>query len=205
MTSFATFRFPAPECALLGLGVTLCLLLAASSVLSGCASSAPAASAVENKTSEAHPAVPRIASTLRAEVQAWEGTPYRMGGTTRRGVDCSGFMQRLYRDALDVELSRSTRTQVREGRRIARSELRPGDLVFFRPARKTRHVGVYVGEGEFAHASTSEGVTITPLANSYWQDAYWTARRVLQPAAPAPLAAEVPPAAPKRAPARAGW
>ena len=150
----------------------------------------------------------RIASTLRAETQRWEGTPYELGGTTRRGIDCSAFAQRLYRNALDVELPRSTRTQVQEGQRISKSNLRPGDLVFFRPARKVRHVGVYVGEGEFAHASTSEGVTITPLSREYWQDAYWTARRVLR-LTPSPLAVDTPDApdrtVPQRLPERTGW
>lgn len=206
MPRLASNRLPASECALLGLGVALCCLLGMISVLSGCASSAPAGVSAD-APKKMRPA-PRIASTLRAEVQTWKGTPYRFGGTTRQGIDCSGFMQRLYRDALGVKLPRSTRTQVRKGRPVAQKELRPGDLVFFRPARKTRHVGVYVGEGEFAHASTSQGVTITPLSRDYWQNAYWTARRVLR-LRPAPLAAEAPSAPadamPKRMTERTGW
>ncbi|PSQ68802.1 MAG: hypothetical protein BRD29_02950 [Bacteroidetes bacterium QH_2_67_10] len=172
----ALFRPPASFVALLGLGGALCIASAAS-VLSGCGSSGPAVSEVS--PGEARKGS-RVASTLRSATARWEGTPYQMGGTTRRGVDCSGFVQRLYRDELGVKLSRSTRAQVQQGRRISEDHLRPGDLVFFRPARKSRHVGVYVGDGEFAHASTSAGVTISSLERDYWQDAYWTARRVLR-------------------------
>lgn len=202
-TRFTALRHPSSVCALLGLGVALCIV-STSPLLAGCSASAPAASASEVRTPS------RLTTVLRSEVARWEGTPYRLGGTTRRGIDCSAFMQRLYREALAVELPRSTRTQVREGRRVAKSDLRPGDLVFFRPARKVRHVGVYVGAGEFAHASTSEGVTITPLTNDYWEDVYWTARRVLRPA---PLAAQTSTEAeepsaemrPPRVSERTGW
>jgi hypothetical protein len=177
VTYLATLRRPYSTCALLGLGVALCLA-GLSPALSGCGSSAPAASPSDLPGNA--PSARGVARALRAEVERWEGTPYRMGGTTRRGVDCSGLMQRVYRDALGVDLSRSTRTQVREGRRVRRGDLRPGDLVFFRPGGKGRHVGVYVGEGEFAHASTSAGPTISPLAREYWENTYWTARRVLR-------------------------
>ena len=185
---------------MLALGVGLCIA-GATPVLSGCGSSEPAAAPEGEPVDPGAARKPaRVATDLRSATERWEDTPYQMGGTTRRGVDCSGFVQRLYRDELDVTLPRSTRTQMQQGRRVGADELRPGDLVFFRPDQKTRHVGVYVGDGEFAHASTSAGVTVSPLARDYWQDAYWTARRVLRltPGSPDEVADG-------SAPERAGW
>ncbi|PSR00639.1 MAG: glycoside hydrolase [Bacteroidetes bacterium QS_9_68_14] len=225
-------RRSAPFCwlllhaATLGMGVTL-LAVAFAPGLSGCASSglanspeeAPSGGAPPERTareasgsvagdSASAPAA-RVASALRAETRRWEGTPHQMGGTTRRGVDCSAFMQRVFERTMDVRLPRSTRSQVQEGQRVAREDLRAGDLVFFRPGGKGRHVGVYVGDGEFAHASTSAGPTISPLERGYWQDAYWTARRVVRLASGDSRSAggsvPVRPAPARGSSDRAGW
>jgi len=83
-------------------------------------------------------------------------------------------------------LPRSTAEQARFGRRIERDELLPGDLVFFRIGRRTRHVGIYLGQGEFAHASQSQGVVVSRLDDPYWARRYWMARRVLE-VQPAPV------------------
>ena len=115
---------------------------------------------------------------IRSEYQRWRGTPHVLGGTTSRGLDCSAFVQRVFDDAFDLRLPRTTEDQVRQGRKISSRDLEPGDLVFFRPS-KTRHVGIYLSGGEFAHVSSSEGVTISRLDLPYWKDAYWTSRRVL--------------------------
>ena len=124
------------------------------------------------------PARATIEQRLRYEVGQWKGTPHRMGGTRRSGVDCSGFVQRIFNDLFKVKLPRSTALQVHSGKAVAIDRLRPGDLVFFRPPQKVRHVGIYLGRGEFAHASTSRGVTISRLDTAYWRKSYWTARRV---------------------------
>lgn len=116
---------------------------------------------------------------LRAEVEEWRGTPYVIGGNSQRGIDCSGLVQTLFVDLFGVDLPRTTEDQVRKGRSVNRDELQTGDLVFFRPAGRTRHVGIYLSDGAFAHASTSRGVTISHLDRSYWRRSYWTARRVL--------------------------
>ncbi len=116
---------------------------------------------------------------LRSEVRQWQGTPHKMGGTGKKGVDCSGFVQRLYRDILDRHIPRSTALQVRSGRPIQKSQLAPGDLVFFKPPHKVRHVGIYLGQSEFAHASSKRGVTISHLDSDYWRKSFWTARRYL--------------------------
>lgn len=102
-----------------------------------------------------------------------------MGGTDRSGVDCSGFVQRVYGDLFGIRLPRTTADQVHRGIDISDSQLRPGDLIFFLPSRTLRHVGIYLGDGQFAHASKSNGVMISNIDEPYWRRAYWTARRVL--------------------------
>ncbi|MDR5897910.1 NlpC/P60 family protein [Halomonas vilamensis] len=122
-----------------------------------------------------------IRQALLEQHQSWAGTPYRLGGDSEHGIDCSALVQHIYRDTFDLELPRSTYGQVKEGREIDRQALQAGDLVFFRPPGPYQHVGVYVGDGYFLHASTSQGVTISRLDNSYWQRYYWQARRTLEP------------------------
>lgn len=122
-----------------------------------------------------------IRQALLAEHERWVGTPYVLGGEGFRGIDCSALMQRVFSEAFAVNLPRTTGAQVQEGRRVPRDELRPGDLVFFRPPGSYRHVGVYVGRGHFLHASSSEGVILSRLDNVYWGRYYWQARRPLAP------------------------
>ena len=117
-------------------------------------------------------------AAIRAEMQPWLGTPYRWGGATRRGVDCSAFVQQLMRSTFDIELPRTTATQIHRGERIPKADLVPGDLVFFR-RRGVRHVGVYMGNDEFVHASSSRGVTVSKLSSAYYTRHYWHSRRVL--------------------------
>lgn len=121
----------------------------------------------------------RVESRIRAEYARWRGTPYLLGGTTRRGIDCSAFVQNVYADAFGIDIPRSTADQVREGRRVQPAQMKAGDLVFFRPPGASRHVGIYLGNGTFTHASTSQGVTLGSLEEAYWQSAYWTSRRLL--------------------------
>ena len=122
-----------------------------------------------------------VRQALLEQHQRWAGTPYRIGGTTDRGIDCSALVRNVFRETFDVELPRSTQDQVHEGRPIDRQELQAGDLVFFRPPGRYNHVGIYVGNGYFLHASTSKGVIISSLDNSYWQRYYWQSRRALEP------------------------
>ena len=122
-----------------------------------------------------------VRQALLEQHQRWAGTPYRIGGTTDRGIDCSALVRNVFRDTFDVELPRSTQDQVHEGRPIDRQELQAGDLVFFRPPGRYNHVGIYVGNGYFLHASTSKGVIISSLDNSYWQRYYWQSRHALEP------------------------
>lgn len=150
-------------------------------ILSNCASApqpVPAATPTPAIKTSPRPAPP-LEQRLRATVNQWNGTPHRMGGTDRSGVDCSGFVQRVYDDLFGIQLPRTTAAQVHRGINISNSQLRPGDLVFFLPSRTLRHVGIYLGDGQFAHASKTNGVMISRIDEPYWRRAYWTARRVL--------------------------
>lgn len=106
----------------------------------------------------------------------WAGTRYRMGGTTKAGIDCSAFVREVMDKAFNKYVPRTTAEQRSLGRSISKSDLRPGDLVFF---RKNNHVGVYIGHGKFVHASSSRGVTTSSLSESYWLRTYTQSRRII--------------------------
>lgn len=120
-----------------------------------------------------------IEAALMAEYDTWEGTPYRFGGESSSGIDCSALVQQVFRDSFNFDLPRTTAGQVLTGRRIEKTALKAGDLVFFRPWRGDRHVGIYLGDGRFMHASSSRGVKISRLDNPYWTRHYWQSRRTL--------------------------
>lgn len=119
------------------------------------------------------------AQILRTEIQSWLGTPHRMGGLSRRGIDCSGLVVVLYEDLFDMRLPRTTTALMRKGRHVEKHNLTAGDLVFFKPATKVHHVGIYLGQGEFVHTSTSYGVMLSRMDDDFWRRCYLTSRRLL--------------------------
>lgn len=114
---------------------------------------------------------------LQKYFKSWRGVRYRYGGLTTKGVDCSGLILRAYKDLYNVNLPRTVAEQARKGTRIQKKSLRPGDLVFFKTGRYSRHVGIYLGENKFIHASRSKGVIQSNLNNTYWRSKYWQAKR----------------------------
>jgi cell wall-associated NlpC family hydrolase len=109
------------------------------------------------------------------------GTPYRYGGDSpRTGFDCSGFVRYVFRHSLGVRLPRTVEEMSQAGRPIARSQLRPGDLVFYDTLRSTySHVGIYLGDNRFVHApSRGKAVEVVNMASAYWQERYSGARRI---------------------------
>lgn len=109
----------------------------------------------------------------------WAGTKYRLGGTSKKGIDCSGFVQKALKEKFDLQVPRSARDQAQVGQNIKKDDLQMGDLVFFKTGR-SNHVGIYIENGKFMHASTSIGVTISKLDNQYFAKNYWKAQRVLK-------------------------
>ena len=106
------------------------------------------------------------------------GTPYVYGGSTPSGFDCSGFVKYVY-SQFGVNLSRTSYTQVQEGTYVPREELQSGDLVFFGTSGNVHHVGIYVADGTFIHSPRpGKSVCIDTLNSGYYNDHYYTARRV---------------------------
>ena len=118
---------------------------------------------------------------LYVNAAEWIGTPYRAGGDSRHGTDCSGLVSQLYKKTYRMRLSRSTDGQLKESNKIARRNLREGDLVFFtsRSSRKkVAHVGIYLKDGKFIHASTSQGVIVSSLKEKYYTQHWLCGGRV---------------------------
>jgi cell wall-associated NlpC family hydrolase len=101
-------------------------------------------------------------------IDAWYGTPYRLGGTTKKGVDCSAFSQFLFASVYGLSIPRTTRDQYNLTNRISRTELKEGDLIFFNTRGGVSHVGVYLQNNKFVHAATSGGVMISDIFDEYW-------------------------------------
>ncbi|WP_054955970.1 C40 family peptidase [Paenibacillus dakarensis] len=116
---------------------------------------------------------------LQSQVTQLVGTPYKWGGTTESGFDCSGFILYIF-NKHDLNLPRTSASQAKAGVHVDQDDLRLGDLVFFNTSgRGVSHAGIYIGNGEFAHASTSKGVRISKLSEPYYKNSYVTARRVI--------------------------
>lgn len=119
---------------------------------------------------------------LMNQIMQWIGTRYRYGGTTTKGIDCSAFIQRVYNKAGGVELPRTARMQYTQGLRVESLEdLQFGDLVFFQTRRRPRvsHVGVYLGDKLFAHASSRYGVTVSSLESTYYNKRFICGQRLM--------------------------
>lgn len=129
------------------------------------------------------------------EAESWLGTPYKFGGTERDGVDCSGFVARVYKDALGISLPRNSRAQRDFCPWADVSALYPGDLLFFSSdteRNQVTHVGIFVGDNQMIHASSSRGVIVTDITTAYYKRNYMGGGTVEQYHA----MVGVPPAAP---------
>jgi lipoprotein Spr len=117
---------------------------------------------------------------LFASVKQYLGIRYRFGGNTPAGFDCSGFVRFMFNKELDVNLPHSSREMATMGARVERSQLRPGDLVFFKNAQnRINHVGIFIGNDTFVHSSLSKGITRDSLNESYYSKRFATAVRIL--------------------------
>ena len=115
------------------------------------------------------------------EIIKYLDTPYKYGGNTKDGIDCSAFTKAVYEKSLSVELERSAREQYHEGEAVSNEDdLQFGDLVFFNTRRKVRpgHVGIYLGDHLFAHASSKNGVIVSSLDEAYYSKRFMGGRRI---------------------------
>lgn len=165
-------------------------------LMTSCSSSKQAASVVtrrQNNGSKKEPSLkpPRLEAdapdswrSLYSEGCKWLGTPYKYGGNDRNGVDCSGLMVAIYRDALNIKLPRTSRQQSEWCRRVDIKNLQPGDLLFFDTSRdrngKVSHVGLYLGSGEMLHSSTSRGVIVSAIVDNYYSERLLACGRVAE-------------------------
>lgn len=114
-------------------------------------------------------------------VTDWLGTPYRSGSASKKGTDCSGFVTRIYKEVYGVDLSRSSRSMFHDVKRISKTEVKEGDLVFFRrgPGQPIYHVGIYLKNNKFVHSASNGGVIISSLREQYYQRNFYAAGRVI--------------------------
>lgn len=125
-----------------------------------------------------------VASTAMANtklyqfVYEWLGTPYRLGGDSKRGIDCSKFSLAVYENVFNTTIGYNSRNQYANVTPIRKNDLQPGDLVFFKiRSRQITHVGIYLGDDKFAHASSSRGVMVSNLNEAYWKRYYYQGGR----------------------------
>ncbi len=153
---------------LIGLFFQVCLI---SLIFESCHSTRPA------ETKGLHREKPN--TRLIQEIEGWIGTPYKYGGESRRGADCSGFVKAVYLEVFGISLPRTSQAMLEGSTGINPDQLKPGDLVFFEISKKNYHVGIYVGERKFAHASEKKGVIYSSMDDPYYQKTFIKAGRFL--------------------------
>lgn len=148
--------------------------------ISGCSSSSiTSQSVITPVSSTAHSVLNREENQVyKTEFEKWAGTPYKYGGSTKQGIDCSAFVQSVILSAQQKALPRTTEKQSQSGIKIDYANAKSGDLVFFKTNLKDKHVGIFIGGNQFMHASTSKGVIISRLDNPYWASVFWQVRRI---------------------------
>jgi cell wall-associated NlpC family hydrolase len=136
----------------------------------------PTAPQYQRPVSPSRPVPP---SVWKEEADKWMGTQYRSGGMDHRGIDCSGLTWQIYRAVAGVTLPHNAAKQFAVGIPVAPDTLRAGDLVFFGTEGSITHVGVFLGGGQFVHASTHQGVIVTSMKDPYYARRFFGAKRVV--------------------------
>jgi cell wall-associated NlpC family hydrolase len=131
---------------------------------------------------EKNPAIPPLnESKLMRQISRYMGVPYVHGGASEEGMDCSGYTMAVYRDGAGVKLPRTAHEQAAMGQEVGLKDLKFGDLLFFNTTgTPASHVGIYLGDDLFAHASVTLGVTISSLQSSYYERRVEGARRIIR-------------------------
>lgn len=121
-----------------------------------------------------------ISKVLMSQYKEWKGVRYKYGGNSKKGIDCSAFIQKTFKSKLNIQIPRTTWYQSKVGKKVAKNQAKTGDLVFFKTGRKSRHVGIYLEDGKFLHVSQKKGVIISTLENVYFKKHFWKVQRVLE-------------------------
>lgn len=141
----------------------------------------PSSSVVSSDKTSGASNDPDKARSVIKEARKWVGTPYKYGGKSRKGTDCSGLVMMVFDNTLGVKLPRSSRELHKFCREVPCDAIEPGDLVFFGGVKRSgsvNHVGLYIGDGKMIHASTSRGVMESSVNEAYWRDRFHSAGRV---------------------------
>ena len=163
--------------------VLLALFVSANLLFAGCHGSRQSAAPVAEEYDRPglNGADPAVGQKIVKEARKWLGTKYVYGGKTRKGTDCSGMVMVVYEQVTGIKLPRDSHSQQAFTEHIKRRDLTPGDLVFFASkagGSRIGHVGIYIGQGQFIHASSSRGVIISKLDESYYARHFHSAGRV---------------------------
>lgn len=152
-------------------------------------STAPASKRVKNHGKSKNPVLlragrltsPKKALMLKS-IRSYQGVPYLWAGDTKRGMDCSGFTMKVFQESSNYTLPHNAAAQYKLGSKVNIRQLKIGDLVFFRDieSKGVSHVGIYVGNDKFAHASLSKGVVYSSMNQEYYRKRYVSARRILK-------------------------
>lgn len=102
-------------------------------------------------------------------INEWYKTPYKFGGTSKSGIDCSAFVKNLYKSVFDIDLPRTCKQQIKNITKITQDQLEAGSIIFFKMGQGVWHVGVYLENGLFVHSGSSTGVFISSLDSPYWK------------------------------------
>lgn len=160
----------------------LFIMSVATVILTACGSSKSTSSTGKYKPAE--PSWPTKTETAQLAPQSqallsaahtWLGVPYRYGGNDRKGIDCSGLVLQVYKDALGIPLPRTSREQSDYCTSIAKGSLIPGDLIFFATGndkKRVSHVGIFIGDNLMIHASSSKGVILSDINSQYYTRTY---------------------------------
>ena len=138
----------------------------------------PAKALEDSPKPETSPNQKKVVRTLIAQYDEWANTRYQLGGLSKQGIDCSGFVHVTFQSKFQKSLPRTTEQLAVNGQPVASHQLAPGDLVFFRISPSVRHVGIYLEDNRFLHASKSKGVIISNMQDEYWRSHYWQSRRI---------------------------
>ena len=123
-----------------------------------------------------------IKLSMLKSINRYRGVPYKWGGATMKGMDCSGFTMKVFGESANLSIPHNAKAQYKLGAKINRRQLKFGDLVFFRDiqSKGVSHVGIYIGDETFVHASLSKGVINSSMNQDYYKKRYVTARRILR-------------------------